>query len=414
MAENRTTMLETNLNPIASISHCPKRQVVSFIWAICRRLVPRPLLGGLSSWRSLCRNISKFIELRRFEKFSLKECLHGLKISDFPFFSKQHPGNKHPGCGSLGVTDNARHMVFNRWIYWFFRHLITLIIRTNFYVTDSEHGKHALLYYKKSDWRKLMKSNNYGKGNQYVELTFKGAKSLIDNRSYGFSKARLLPKNNEFRLLSNLQAPSRFFRDSSSSRTQSNQKLRRNASVNSVVQDVHLVLRSLQTSEQEKLGASVFDYNDVFKKIVPFLCHLKSGSGDMLNVFMVVSDVAKAFDSIKHKKLFTVMKDLVVSDEFSFEKLTQVICTSKYLKIDQQQMLPREDIIAASKRVKSRSCGQSLGNVIIKKVLITKLLFFQLSYLSKSTFTFFFPSLIVGIEQENEEGRNSFAHRGAH
>lgn len=376
-------MPETNLNPVVSIKHCPKRQVVSYIWAVCRRLVPRPLLGGLSSWRSLCRNISKFIELRRFEKFSLKECLYGLKISNFPFFSKQHRG-----CGSLGVTDSARDIVFQHWISWFFRHLISTIIRANFYVTDSEHEKHALLYFKKSEWQKLMKSYGYGNGKQYVELTRERAGGLIGCRSYGFSKARLLPKKHEFRLLANLQARSRYFR----AEIQSNHKLRRhklrNASANSVVQDVHLVLRSLQAGEQEKLGASVFDYNDVFKRLVPFLRNLKSRFGDMLNVFMVVSDVAKAFDSIEHKKLFTVMKDVVSGDEYSFEKLTQVICTSKYLKIDEQPMIPREDIIAASKRVKSRSFGWSLGNVVIKKVPIMKLLFFQLS---SADFVYLFP-----------------------
>ncbi|XP_052625585.1 telomerase reverse transcriptase-like [Lactuca sativa] len=67
--------------------YCSKGQVVSFIWAASRSIVPEELLGNL---RPLRKNISKFIKLRLYEKFSLHECMHKLKISDFSFLSNKH------------------------------------------------------------------------------------------------------------------------------------------------------------------------------------------------------------------------------------------------------------------------------------------------------------------------------------
>lgn len=406
MAKNWTMIPETNTAQVEPIMCCLKNQVVSFIWAICRRIVPSPLLGERSNWRCLRRNISKLIRLRRFEKFSLKECIYRLKISKFAIFS-----NKHNGCNGLGITDIARHAILECWMFWFFAHLVIPLVQANFYVTESEHEKQEVLYYRKSTWEKLLRENECMTNDRYHALNYKSARSILGKRSFGFSRARLLPKNKGFRMLTNLRAPSRLPVDPPSG-IHSNQKSGRKASgnhrvayrffksVNSVLHDVHVVLTGLRAKEPEKMGSSVFDYNDVYKKLVPFLFHLKKGSTSLPNVFMVVSDVSKAFDSIHHEKLLSVMKDVICDDEFTLEKFTQVVCTRNRLKIDPHVMLAHQDILTASTRIRSRLRVQSLNSIFVKKVLIKKLvfLFYFLSYhtswrqagLAKSSFTFFF------------------------
>ena len=61
---------------------------MSFVWAVIRSIVPTDL--GTPNWRMLRRNIARFIQLRRFEKFALKKCMHKLKVSEFPFLSTQN------------------------------------------------------------------------------------------------------------------------------------------------------------------------------------------------------------------------------------------------------------------------------------------------------------------------------------
>lgn len=380
-AKNQLMIPKTTSAQVEPIKSCLKSQIVSFIWAICRRVVPSQLLGDPSNWRIMRKNISKFIWLRRFEKFSLKECIHKLEISKFPIFS-----NKHTGCSGLRITDIARHTIFECWMFWLFTHLVSPLVQANFYVTESEHEKQEVLYYSKSTWEKLIRGDECMTDGKYCLLDHKSARDKFKNRSFGFSRARLLPKHKGFRLLSNLRAPSRFPVNPPSSRTHSNKKSQRKSfgihrvkyrfykSVNSVLHDVHVVLKGLCAKKPEQLGSSVFNYNDVYKKLVPFLFHLKNGSTSLPSVFIVVSDVSKAFDSVEHGRLLRVMKDVISDDEFTMEKFTQVICTRKSLKIDQQLMLEHKDIVAASTRIRSRFRAQTLGCVVVKKVLIQFLL----------------------------------------
>ncbi|KAL1551837.1 RNA-directed DNA polymerase [Salvia divinorum] len=187
---------------------------------------------------------------------------------------------------------------------------------------------------------------------------------------------RLRPKSNGFRMLANLQAPSRI--SVATPRIQSNQNSWRRASssrtvyryyksVNTVLHDVHAVLKGLREKEPEKMGSSVFDYNDVYKKLVPFLFHLKNGSSSLPDVFMVVSNVAKAFDSVNHGKLLSVMKDAICDDEYTLEKFTQVVCKDKCLKTETHVMLAHQDISTASTRMRSKFPVQSSGGIVFKK-----------------------------------------------
>ncbi|KAL6569888.1 hypothetical protein OROMI_014402 [Orobanche minor] len=379
-ARNSMTQATTDLVE-PSKCYCPKTQVVSFIWAICRRIIPSPLLGEPSNWRVLRKNISKFIRLRKFEKFSLKECIHKLKLSKFPLLSNKHCGDRHNRCSEIGLANIARNAIFQCWMYWFFACLVSPLVQANFYVTESEHEKQEVLYYRKSTWEKLIREAECVKGGRYRQLDHASTGKIIGKRSFGFSKARLRPKQFGFRMLTNLQAPSRM-RVNPPFRTHSNQKLPRKLfsnhrvkyrffkSVNSVLHDLHVVLKGLRTKEPENLGSSVFDYNDVYRKLVPFLYLLKNGSdNNMPSVFIVVSDVSKAFDSVNQDKLLSVMKDVILDDVYRLEKFTQVICTKTSLKVHQHMALLRPGIVEASAKVSPRLPANTLDCVLIKKEL---------------------------------------------
>ncbi|GFP92112.1 telomerase reverse transcriptase, partial [Phtheirospermum japonicum] len=303
-------------------------------------------------WRVLRKNISKFIHLRKFEKFSQKECVYKLKISKYPLLSNKY-------CG-----DTTRHAILQCWIHWFFACIVSPLVQANFYVTESEHGKQEVLYFRKSTWEKLITEAKCMKNGMYRELDHALTGKIVKNRSFGFSRARLRPKQSGFRMLTNLQAPSRM-RVDPVSRLQSGQK-----SVNSVLQDLHVVIKGLRTKEPEKLGSSVFDYNDVYRKLVPFLYLLRHGSSEVMpSVYIVVSDVSKAFDSVNQGKLLSVMKDVVLDDVYTLEKFTQVICTKKALKVHQHTALACHDIIATSAKINHRLPAQTLDCVLIKKEL---------------------------------------------
>ncbi|KAL2514504.1 Telomerase reverse transcriptase [Forsythia ovata] len=384
-----------------SKSYCLKKQVVSFIWAVCRSIVPSVLLGMPSNWRILRKNISKFIQLRRFEKFSLNQCVHKLKTSKFPLlsnkpcqltsdmakYSKGHSGDMHKKCSELVATDIIKHRILERWIFWFFASLVSPLVQANFYITESEHDKQEVFYYRKPIWRKLMKESvTCLKAKSYCQLNHASVRQIIRKRSFGFSRARLRPKENGVRVLANLKASSRMPVNLLSSRILSNGHLQRKASsiprnikydyfksVNSVLHDLHVVLKGIQTKEPEKLGSSVFDYNDVYRKFVPFLFSLKDGSTTLPSIFIVVSDVSKAFDSVNQDRLLSVMKDVILDDEYILEKSIQVLCTKKSLRVHQHLTLADQDIITKSAKIPSCPSAHSLDGVLVKKVWSRKI-----------------------------------------
>ena len=113
-------------------------------------------------------------------------------------------------------------------------------------------------------------------------------------------------------------------------------KFKHYLSVNSVLRDAHTILKGIQFKEPNKLGSSVFGYNDVYKKLCAFLVRQKKRSASMPSLFIVKCDVLKAFDSINQDKLLDIMKDFLLKDVYFLKQYDQVVCTKKPLRVQKQ------------------------------------------------------------------------------
>ncbi|EEF44058.1 telomerase reverse transcriptase, putative [Ricinus communis] len=306
---NRTLTSE-NLQTGAIRSYCSKSQVVSFIWAVCRSLVPPDLL--------------------------------------------------------------------EKWIFWFFSFLVVPLLQANFYVTESEHGKQDVFYYRKPIWEKLKNTTITGlKDQNYQHLDPSEVKSIIGNRLFGFSKLRLRPKENGARMLVNLKAPSRMLVQESSSTgipgkaqfVSKSVKYKHFKPVNYVLRDTYAVLKGILVKEPEKLGSSVFDYNDIYRKLGLFIIDLKNGLSTIPNVYIVVSDVSKAFDSVNQDQLLSVMKDILHENEYLLQQSSQVVCTKKSLWVHENLTLMDSEIGAGFTKKSSSGRFGSLHSVLINQGL---------------------------------------------
>ncbi|CAK7356998.1 unnamed protein product [Dovyalis caffra] len=396
--ECRDKSMETIDPQIVTLkSYCSKSQVVSFIWAVCRNVVPPDLLGNTVNQRILRGNIAKFIWLRKFEKFSLKQCMHKVKASEFPFLSDKHysccldtqmlnnvPGQTaglHKGLYKCnGAVNDLKHLLLQKWIYWFFSFLVVPLVQANFYVTEIEHGKNEIYYYKKSIWKKLRnRAISCLKDQNYKCLDEASVKSIAGCRFFGFSKLRLLPKKNGVRMIANLKTSSTMPAKKSTSELHSlgmqkkaqfvskAVKCEHFKSVNSFLHDTHAVLKGIQLKEPEKLGSSVFDYNGIYRKLCQFVIDLKKISTMMPNVFIVVSDVSKAFDSIDQDKLLCVMEDVIFEDQYFLKRFYQVVSTKKSLWAHERLMSRDQNIITAFTRFSSSIRSGSLHAVLVNQ-----------------------------------------------
>ncbi|KAK1439435.1 hypothetical protein QVD17_05253 [Tagetes erecta] len=294
--------------------------VVSFIWAVCMNIIPRELLGNC---RILRKNISKLIRLRIYEKISLHQCMYRLKLSSFKFLSD----NNSP------CNPSTKRKLLERWIYWMVASFVVPLLQANFYVTESEHAKLQVLFYEKSIWEKLTKTSiAHLKDECYSLVDVASVKEIINSRRFGFSKVRFRPKANGIRPLANLK---------SSSRMKFSVAVKEFKSVNVVLQDLHATLKDVKIKNPEKLGSSVFSYNEVHKNLRKFLSRVKNGCNTLPHVYMVVADVQKAYDSINQDKLLKVMKDVIVNDQLLHET-HQAIASNQHFHVCQYNNLSRQ------------------------------------------------------------------------
>ncbi|KAF5956036.1 hypothetical protein HYC85_008892 [Camellia sinensis] len=238
----------------------------------------------------------------------------------------------------------------------------------------TERGKQDVFYYRKSIWKKVMNLNDQN----YRPLNDASVRNIIGKRSFGFSRVRLRPKGNGVRVLANLKASSRMPVKEHSLKVLScgllgklslhprHVKYDTFKSVNNVLRDLHAFLKGLQMKKPEKLGSSVFDYDDVYRKLCPFLSVLKNGSTTVPSVFIVVCDVSKAFDSVNQDKLLSVMKDVIENDECLLKLSHQVVCTKKSLWVRQNIILADQDISIGSTKFTSASY-HSLHGILVNQ-----------------------------------------------
>ncbi|KAK8483642.1 hypothetical protein V6N13_062624 [Hibiscus sabdariffa] len=390
--ENRNTLDMHNRELGSTRLYCSKTQVVEFLWAVCRCLVPPDLLGTPSNWRLLKRNVFRFIQLRRFEKFSVMQCMYQLKFSDFPFLSNNHNAqvrkngseSKKIGEANCGVND-IKHKLLVSWILWFFSSLVVPLVQANFYVTEGEHGKLNVFYYRKPVWQKFIDcAVTCLKDQSYHELDEAAVRAIICSRPFGFSKLRLCPKQNGVRMLANLNTSSKMLQERISkyrcswmrkiSKAQTREfKSNRVKSVNFRLRGIHAVLKGLLLKEPEKLGSMVFDYNDVYAKLCPFITTLKDASTSLPGVFIVAADVSNAFDSVDQDKLLRMMEDAIVKNKYFLQQNHQIAWLKKFLFDRWSLMLVDETINPGFTNLLSSVSFRSLSGVIVNQGCCTEI-----------------------------------------
>ncbi|KAJ1686820.1 hypothetical protein LUZ63_018210 [Rhynchospora breviuscula] len=316
---------KSNASPFSPQSFSKHEEVVSFIFASLRRIVPFPLLGNKKSWRALRRNIYKFVQLRRHEKIFLEDCMEGLSVSNFEFFSNLQ---KSCSCDGGGKNISFVKKLLYTWVHWLFLHIIVPIISSNFYVTERESKRYEVFYYKKPIWGSAVKGCiEKLKRQSFCPVDSESVRNIFNgSRCFGFSRFRFLPKENCLRPVASLNKPSKlhFLK-------------KRYQSVNSALNDLHVILKTIKTENPNLLGSSVFDYNDVYQKLHGFISKVKNGTISMPELFIVVADVSKAFDSIDQDKLLKIMEGTIQNEEYIVGNYRKVLsrknCVSPVYKV---------------------------------------------------------------------------------
>jgi telomerase reverse transcriptase len=119
-------------------------------------------------------------------------------------------------------------------LYYIFDSLLIPLIRTYFYVTESNKHRYQVFYFRHDVWRRVAEpALSLLKRDMFEEMKIAEANAILDSRRLGFSRIRLLPKDSKLRPIMNLRRRQM---------SKTGAKILR-PSINSVLAPVHTVLK---------------------------------------------------------------------------------------------------------------------------------------------------------------------------
>uniref|UniRef100_A0A093VGH0 Telomerase reverse transcriptase n=1 Tax=Talaromyces marneffei PM1 TaxID=1077442 RepID=A0A093VGH0_TALMA len=300
----------------------PTSSVSAFCRATLRKLIPREFFGegqdGILNQRVLMHQVDRFIRISRFESFSLHEVCNGFKITSLRWLEP-------PSCSSsngqrIALSDlRKRTEIFHEFIYYIFDSLLIPLIRTNFYVTESQVHKNRLFYFRHDVWRSLIeKPLTDIKSSMFEEIKRDRVSRVLQSKQLSWSAVRLLPKATGARPIINLRR--RVVKHIGNHSYLG-------PSTNSIMTPVFNMLSYEKDRNPELLGSSMFSVSDMYPRLKAFKDRLmRSESEGYRNrrFYFVKLDIQSCFDTIPQERLGKLIENIVSQEKYHISKHVQI------------------------------------------------------------------------------------------
>lgn len=99
-----------------------------------------------------------------------------------------------------------RTEIFYEFLYYLFDSFLIPLIRSNFYVTESNVDRYRLFFFRHDVWRYVAEPAMATlKTNMFEEVKTEDARRILESRRLGYGQVRLLPKQTKMRPIMNLR-----------------------------------------------------------------------------------------------------------------------------------------------------------------------------------------------------------------
>ncbi|RYP70145.1 hypothetical protein DL771_005657 [Monosporascus sp. 5C6A] len=285
----------------------PPVKVSAFCQAALSRILPNEFFGAGSTGQQnkelVLKKVHQFILLRRFEGMSLHEVMQGVKIADIDWLAPPWlMSNK------TSQTDMQKRVeLFYEFLYFIFDSLLIPLIRSNFYVTESNHQKCRLFFFRHDVWRYVAEPQmNSLKLKMFEEVNTDDACRILDSRALGFSQVRLLPKGTTMRPIMNLGRRT-FPRGN---------KKELGLAINKLLAPAQAVLQL-----EAILRSAMFSVGDIYRRIKPFKDRIASHPQKL---YFAKLDVQSAFDTIPQAAIVSLLDSIPQARQYRISKYLQV------------------------------------------------------------------------------------------
>lgn len=240
--------------------------------------------------------------------YSVSHVTDQLQIGDISWLQPAHLQGQRASQSDVA----KRTEIFQEFLYYVFDSLLLPLVRSNFYVTESNTHRHQVLYFRHDVWRFVAEPAMAKlKQSMFEEVKMADATRMLNARSLGFSQIRLLPKGKDMRPITNLRK-----RTVGAGRS----KLL-GPSINSVLSSLHTVLKFEKELNPAKLGATMFSVNDIYALLQGFKQSL-SNSGQRL--YFAKVDVRGAFDTLPQDAVLRLMASVPSQGQYTINKHVEV------------------------------------------------------------------------------------------
>ncbi|CAG8097164.1 unnamed protein product [Penicillium salamii] len=305
----------------------PPSSVSAFCRAVLQKLIPRQLLGdgpeGISNYKHILRHVDRFIKMRRFETLSLHEACKGIKITGIGWLEPpQVQTSRSETRSKIALSDlRKRTEVLHEFIFWIFESILTPLIRSNFYVTESQTHRNRLFYFRHDVWKQLIEQP-FGelKAAMFEELEPEQAKRVLARQSLGYGALRLLPKSTGIRPILNLRK--RALKESGYAKG----RKYLGQSINSSITPIYNLLNYERQHDPAKLGSTLMSVGEIHYRLKAFKEQLSIQSSSLPRtsklppLYFVKLDIQACFDTIPQKKLLNLISDLVSKQNYRLSK----------------------------------------------------------------------------------------------
>lgn len=286
----------------------------AFCRAILLKLIPNELYGigedAVFNRQHILKFVDTFIQMRRFESLSLHQIVQKMKMACIKWLEPSSCSGE-----KIALSDfQKRSEIFHELVYYIFDSILIPLIRSNFYVTESNVHRNRLFYFRHDVWRKVSEPTlTELKTSVFEELgSNDNAKRILNQRSLGFSQLRLLPKTTGARPITNLRRRTIIKNDSKGKRMLA-------PSINSLLTPVFSMLGYEKEQQPEKLGSAIFSVRDIYPKLRDFRQKLSDKP-----LFFVKLDIKSCFDTIPQHKLVQLMERLISEDDYRVTKHVEI------------------------------------------------------------------------------------------
>lgn len=188
---------------MAPLQHVtPPDAVMAYLRDCLGRVLPPALWGGSANRRHILRLVWAWVSRGKRDRLPVSDLLHGCRVTGFEVFRSRASAGK--GAAGARATDAA----VQSWLAWLLLGFVTPLLRTSFYVTDSEVYHHRPLYFRRETWDRLSDAAvlQLRQTLKLLPLEPAAAAAAIGTTSLGVAGMRLSPKRSALRPIMNMAA----------------------------------------------------------------------------------------------------------------------------------------------------------------------------------------------------------------